>query len=193
MIIGLTGGIASGKTTVSNYLKKLGAEVINTDNITHNLLKKGNQGWFKVINCFGSFILTESGEIDRIKLGKIVFNNSIKLKKLENILHPLIINIVKKKINKISDSKSVIVEVPLLYEVRMEEMFDQVWVVYIDRQTQIKRAAERSNLSEKDIKNRMKFQIPLDVKKNRADLVIDNKGTEKDLKDKLYNIWKKFH
>ena len=189
MIIGLTGGIASGKSTVSMVLKELGAEIINADEIAHELLKKGNKGWKRVVEEFSSEVLTENKEINRKKLGQIVFNNREKRKTLENLTHPLIIEEIEKKINKKPNKQNIVIEAPLLYEVGLEEKMDEVWVVYVDKKTQIKRLKQRDNLNEEEALKRINSQLSLEKKKEKADIVINNQGTKKDLKEKVRKIW----
>ena len=189
MIIGLTGGIASGKSTVSMVLKELGAEIINADEIAHELLKKGNKGWKRVVEEFSSEVLTENKEINRKKLGQIVFNNREKRKTLENLTHPLIIEEIENEINKNSNKQNIVIEAPLLYEVGLEEKMDEVWVVYVDKKTQINRLKQRDNLNEEEALKRINSQLSLEKKKEKADIVINNQGTKKDLKEKVRMIW----
>lgn len=193
LIIGLTGGIASGKSTVSKYLQELGAEVVNTDKLNHQLQKKGNKGWKKILQVFGKLILKNNGEINRNKLGKIVFRNPDKLKKLEKAVHPLIFQKVQQIINN-TETGIIVLEVPLLFETGREEMVDQIWVVYVDKKTQIQRAKKRDNfMSEKQIIQRINAQIPLEEKKKRADIVIENQGSLAQLKNKVEKIWEHLH
>ena len=189
MLIGLTGGIASGKTTVSNILKDLGLKIINADKIAHELLKKGNKGYERVVNEFGEQILNEDEEINRDYLGKLVFNDEQKRNKLENLTHPLIIDQINEKIKENEDEEHLVIEAPLLYEVGLEDMMDQVWVVYVNRKTQIKRLKNRDDLDLKEAKQRIDAQIPLEEKKEKADIVIDNNGTKQELKEQVKKYW----
>lgn len=190
MIIGLTGGIASGKTTVSNQLKELGAEIIDADEIAFNILQKGEQAWQKVIDCFGEKILKDDQEINRSLLGKIIFNQPQARKKLEAITHPVIIAEIKRKIKSLKDKQKIIVLVaPLLYESNLDNLVDAVWVVFVEKKTQLKRLRQRDNLSVPEAKKRIEAQIPLIKKKEMADVVIVNEGTKQDLKIKVIKLW----
>jgi len=192
MIIGLTGGIASGKTTVSKILKQMGIKVISADDIAHKKIKKGEKGWRRVIDEFGEEILQDDGEIDRKKLGKIVFNNQQQRKKLEQLTHPLIITEIKEKINKHNKSEEhLVIEAPLLYETGLEDNMDQIWVVYVDRKTQIERLMKRNNFTQKEAEQRIDSQLSLEQKKQKADIVIDNRGRKEDLKNKVKKFWEK--
>lgn len=196
MNIGLTGGIASGKTTAANYLQELGAKVISADEISREIMKKGRPAWQKVVEEFGRSILKEDGELDRSRLGKIVFNDSSKLKLLEKITHPLIINEMEKKIAEIrkQDEKAnrklvIVLEIPLLFEIGLMEMVDQVWVVFVDQSTQIERVMERDGLSPVQARSRIEAQIPMTRKKELADVVIDNTSSRVELKNRINNLW----
>lgn len=190
MLIGLTGGIASGKSTVSRILQDFGAKIIDADKIAHEVLKKGEEGWRRVKNHFGSEILKENEEIDRSYLGKIVFNDSAARKKLESLVHPLIISKIKKEIKRVSgESKIVIVDAPLLYETNLDRLVEEVWVVYVDSKTQLKRLIQRNGLSQTEACNRIKSQMSLEKKKECADVIIDNTGNKDDLYQQLEELW----
>lgn len=176
-VIGLTGGIASGKSVVSQALQALGAEIINADEIAHNVVDPFKPAWNEIINLFGKEILNEDNTINRKKLGEIVFNDREKLMQLNQITHPHIIKEISNSIKEagLANRQAVVlVEVPLLYETHMDKLFDEIWVTWVDRETQIKRLMERDGISEEDALKRIEAQIPLDEKAKRADLVIDN-------------------
>ena len=192
MIIGLTGGIATGKSTAADYLEKKGAEIIDADQISHNLTQKGKKGWELVVEEFGEEILREDGEFDRDKLGELVFGDSKKRKKLEALLHPLIIYEMKEQAHKFLESgKIVIFMAPLLFEANLDRFCDQIWVIGSSQQSQIKRLKKRDNLSKKEALKRIKAQIPLQQKKEKADVVIENDSSIKNLKEKIDFYWKK--
>ncbi|MFW6035863.1 MAG: dephospho-CoA kinase [Halothermotrichaceae bacterium] len=187
MIIGLTGGIASGKTTVSNLLKKLGAVIIDADKIAHQVLET-KTAREKVISYFGSAII-DNNQINRKKLGKIVFNNSEEKKKLEEITHPMIIDIIKMKIKQYSKKNDIIVvDAPLLLETNLDKIVDSVWVVYVNKKTQLKRLMNRDNINLYKAKKRINSQMPLAKKRKLADIVIDNNGSKKELEQKVKKI-----
>ncbi|NLG33322.1 MAG: dephospho-CoA kinase [Syntrophomonadaceae bacterium] len=185
-IIGLTGGIASGKSTVSKVLGELGAIVIDVDKLAHKAMEPHNPAWTDIVNYFGREILAADMTIDREKLGQVVFNDPDKLKKLNAITHPRIHELVKQQIHCLRLSQPdalVFVEVPLLYESNQEKNYDEVWVVWVDRETQIKRLMQRNGLDRGLAIKRIESQMPLDEKAKRADVVIDNsKGVEETIK-----------
>lgn len=191
--IGLTGGIASGKSTVSDYFSAQGIPIISTDKITHQLQKKGTDCYQQIINFFGVGILDQEGEINRKQLGKIVFADKKKLEKLEEIIHPAVKEKLAEQFAFLAQKKpelpAVIVEVPLLYEAGWEQLFDEIWVVYVNRDTQIKRLQKNRNLDYSTAVRRIDAQMPLLKKKSKADFVIDNSSTEKDLIKQLEKKW----
>lgn len=179
-IIGLTGGIASGKSTVSRILKDLGAVIIDADETAHSVIEPNKPAWRDIVQNFGEGILNPDMTINRDKLGEIVFQNPEQLDRLNHITHPRIMESLKDNFQRIktnSPNAIVVLEVPLLYETFMDRMCDKVWVVWVDRETQIKRLIGRNNYSEEEAIRRIDSQIPLDEKARRADLVIDNRGT----------------
>ena len=205
MIIGLTGGIASGKTTVARFLEELGARVISADDISREIMQKGKPVWQKIIKEFGNKILKESGEIDRFRLGKMVFRDNKKLRLLEKITHPHIIAEMKRRVieiqqesknkwqteknDKIIEKPVIILEIPLLFEAGLTEMVDQVWVVFVDCETQLERIINRDGLNKKEARQRIQAQIPLARKKELADVVIDNRDSQIELRQKVSEVW----
>ncbi|ACL69247.1 dephospho-CoA kinase [Halothermothrix orenii] len=191
MIIGLTGGIASGKSTVSNILKELGACIIDADRIAHKILKKGQPGWRGVVGYFGTDIIDDKGEIDRKKLGKLVFNKPEERKKLEKITHPIIISQIKDEIVSLKNKCNLIIlDAPLLFEANLDRLVDRVWVVYVDRDIQLRRLQERDGLSREEAILRIETQMPLKEKARLADIVIDNNGSIKKLKKQVIKHWR---
>lgn len=179
-ILGLTGGIASGKSTVSRILKDLGAIIIDADETAHSAIEPNKPAWRDIVSNFGQEILNPDMTINRERLGEIVFLDSEQLNLLNHITHPRIMESLKDDFQKIKASSPdaiVVLEVPLLYETFMERMCDEVWVVWVDRETQLKRLMARNSYSEEEAIRRIDSQIPLDEKARRADVVIDNRGT----------------
>ena len=170
-IVYLTGGIATGKSTVAKFFKELGADVIDADEIAHKVIEKGTQAYSKIVKEFGKDILTPSGAIDRRKLGALVFKDKEKLRKLESIVHP---EVLKKMADEIARSKSdiVIVEIPLIFEKKMD--LHPVVVVYAPREVQKSRLMRRDGLTEEEAEVRLSSQIDIDEKRKLADFVIDN-------------------
>ncbi len=179
-VIGLTGGIASGKSTVSKALADLGATVIDGDETAHRLMEPHQPIWEDIVNKFGREILNPDLAIDRAKLGKIVFDDPEQMAELNRISRPRIIESIineMESIKKISPNTVLVLDVPLLFEARLDKLSDQVWVVWIDRETQIKRLMERNHYTREEAVKRIDSQMSLDEKAQRADVVIDNSGS----------------
>lgn len=175
-VIGLTGGIASGKTTVSTFLKSKGYEVIDADLISREIYNVDEDVYKKVITEFGTEILNNDRTINRKKLGKVVFNNKLKLKKLNEITHPIITNKILKKIeeSKLRGEKICFVDAALLIEANLVKYVDEVWLVVADEEVQINRLMKRDNISYEDAKKRIESQMPVVEKKKYADFIINN-------------------
>ncbi|MFW5786969.1 MAG: dephospho-CoA kinase [Halanaerobiales bacterium] len=194
MIIGLTGGIATGKSTVSKILKNYGAYIIDADKIAHEVLSKGEEAWKKVIDEFGEQVLNKNKEIDRKVLGEIVFSDKSKLRELEKITHPEIVKKIKKEIKSNKDKEgNIVLEAPLLFETGLEGLCDEIWVVYTDRETQVKRLLKRDKLSIKEAENRINSQMDLKKKKKKADRLLNNNKNIGNLKKRVDELWKKIN
>ncbi|MBF0510950.1 MAG: dephospho-CoA kinase [Candidatus Omnitrophica bacterium] len=178
-IIGLTGGFGSGKTTVAAMFARQGFPVIDADEITRELLAPGKKCVKKVAKVFPGVILKPL-KVDRLALAKIVFNNPRELLKLTNILYPEALKVIKSQISQYKDEPFVILDVPLLFESKWDRITDTNIVVKARRADQIKRIQKRLKLSKSQIMSRIKNQMPLKEKCERADIVIDN---SRDLKD----------
>ncbi|HHY78740.1 MAG TPA: dephospho-CoA kinase [Clostridiales bacterium] len=193
MVIGLTGGIASGKSTVSSILKDLGAYIIDVDKIGKDVVEKGQKAYNDIVCFFGKAILLPDGQINRKALGNIVFSDSEKLKKLNSITHPHIIARVKDIISKCKDEgiDRIVVDAAILIEMGLNSLCDMVWLVTVDKDTQLKRLMERDNYTYEEANNRIMAQTSDKNKLNYADVVIDNNGTLEDLKKKVVELWNK--
>ena len=192
MKIGLTGGIASGKSTVSNILDSLGAPIIDADEIAHQLMEPERKLWGKVVEYFGREILDSQGKIDRERLGEIIFNNAQKKEQLEQLTHPVIISEIKSRLTKLNyNHKVVIADVPLLIEVGMMDFFAEVWLVYVTRDIQIKRLMQRDDINRAAAVKKIEAQMSLEKKKRYADRIIDNNGSESELKQQVQEVWRK--
>lgn len=175
--VGLTGGIATGKSTVARILEdRLGIPVINSDQIARDVVKKGQIGYKHVVEAFGDGILDSSGEIDRAKLGKLVFDDPQKRRLLESILHPLITQEIDRRVKEKEQEghKLIVLEIPLLFEKGLQNRVDYTVVVYAPEEQQLDRLMKRDGLSLEEAKKRLKAQIPIDEKIKLADFVIDN-------------------
>ena len=198
MLIGLTGGIASGKSLVAGELKRLGAYLIDADEIAREVVKRGLPAYSEIVKEFGEKILNPDKTINRKELGRIVFSNSELRKRLEQITHPRIRKKIEAEISaiKAKNPKAVIVvDAALLIEGGLYKKMDKVIVVYADEKTQIKRLTERDGLAIEDAKNRISSQMPLREKRKYADFVVENvegKSKEK-IKDEVKTIFEKLN
>jgi len=187
-VIGLTGGIASGKSTVSNYLIAKGYQVIDADLIARAVVKKGSIGLEKIVNAFGNSILLKNGCLDRKKLREIVFNKKEALNQLEEITHPLIIGKIKKNINIMRENKdisSVFLDCPLLFEMSLENLVNEVWLVSTTTEKQINRIVERDDTTPSKAKDIINQQMPLEEKVKKSDIIIENNSTITELNAKI--------
>jgi len=179
-IIGLTGGIASGKSTVAKCLASLGAHIIDADLIAHQIMEPGAPAYQEIIQHFGEQVIHTSGQIDRVKLGAIVFSQPEELKVLNGITHPHIGTETRQRIKAAAAAgvEVAVLDVPLLYEVGMEKLADEVWVVWVNPEIQRERLIQRDNISEATARSRIASQMPLEEKRKRAQVVIDNNGSQ---------------
>lgn len=192
-IIGLTGGIASGKSTVSNILKFMGFNVIDADVISREVVEIGKPAYFEIIEHFGRDIIDEDGNINRKKLGSIIFNDDNEREKLNLIVHPYIFAAIKDYIEKDSESKIIFVDIPLLIEV-LDDLqfhgihFDEIWLVYVDEEIQLKRLMERDSIGKEEAIKRIEAQMPMCLKKKYATRIIDNSGEKNELERKVKKL-----
>lgn len=180
MNTGLTGGIASGKSTVANLLVERGAILIDADRIAREVVLPGTPLLGRVAERFGQAILHPDGSLNRKKLGEIVFTDDASRKDLEGLLHPEIRALMKKRMQEAEvnqPEKLVVVDVPLLYESGLSAMFDEVIVVYVPLDEQERRLMARDGLSPEQARRRIEAQQSLELKKSQADIVIDNSGS----------------
>ena len=175
-ILGLTGGIASGKSTVSAYLAQNGALIIDADLIARQVVAKKSSGLKQIVAKFGEEILTASGELDRKKLGKLVFSNKDLLKALTDITGPLIRAEILREIEaaKKAQVKLVVLDIPLLFETGYQTLCDKVMVVTIPSKLQLERVMKRDNLSAAEARKRIANQLPASRRNELADVLIDN-------------------
>ena len=176
ILVGLTGGIASGKSLVSKLLKELGAYIIDADEIAHEVIQPGGPAYQEILQQFGEEILSKDGTIDRLRLGRLVFSDPVKRTLLEGIVHPRVFAIEEARRRKIAqkDPQAVIIfDAPLLIETRAYELMDKVIVVYANHRTQLKRLMERDHLDYDEAKRRIAAQLPLTDKRQYADYIIN--------------------
>lgn len=183
-IIGITGGISSGKSTVCNAIANKGYKIIDCDKINRDLSNIGQPIYMAILNSFGKDYLLKNNEIDRKKLGSLIFNNNEAKLKLNQISHPLILSEMKRQISKIND-KLVFVEIPLLYEAKLDNICDYVICVYLNKKQQLERLMKRESIDEAYALAKIDSQMDLNMKKDLADFVIDTKG---DLVDTINQV-----
>lgn len=184
-VIGITGSIAVGKSTVTNYLLTHGYPVIDADQISHQALCQGTSCYEQVIKKFDC--LNEDGTINRQQLGHIVFHDSHKKQQLEDIIHPYVIETMQKAIDEYQ-GKLIFLDIPLLYEVHLEAMCDKVVVVYVDEKTQMERLMKRNHIGESEALLLMNQQISIEKKKTMADYIIDNRLHYEDLYQNIESV-----
>lgn len=192
-VIGLTGGIASGKSTIANLLRSLGAPVFDADAESRAVVGRGRVALNEIAAAFGMEYLTDGGELNRPKMAELVFHDKEALKKLEGIIHK---NVLAAAQNFVADCSSknlpaAVLDVPLLIECGWHKKVDVVWLVAVDSETQIERAMARSNMTREEVKARIAAQMTLKEKRAYADLVIDNSGTFGETEKVVAAAWKK--
>ncbi|MBE9512861.1 MAG: dephospho-CoA kinase [Chloroflexi bacterium] len=190
-IIGLTGGIGSGKSTVAQFLAGLGAVIIDADKIGHELLKPNTEAWREVVAGFGRQILTPDGNIDRKKLGEIVFGNPESLLKLNRIMHPRIYEKVRAQLEEYRQGGVgvVVLEAPLLLEAGWASLVDKIWVTVASRATVLRRLQERVGLSELESTARITSQLSAEERVGRTDVIIDTDCDLDELEAKVEKLW----
>jgi dephospho-CoA kinase len=192
LLIGLTGGIASGKSTAAMFLKELGAGVIDFDILSRKVVRPDEKAWGKIVEYFGEDILLDNRELDRKKISEIVFHDSEKRKRLEGFTHPAIGEEFVKEVDMIANSGNqdiILVVVPLLIECRMQALFHAIAVVYIPREMQVQRLMERDGISGDMASNIINAQMSIDEKLRHADFVINNSGSLEETKSQVQVMW----
>lgn len=180
IIAGLTGGIASGKSTIARFFSEVGAQVVDADKIAREVVKPGTPGYDAVVAFFGRTILLPDGDIDRKRLGEIIFNDPDKKASLDAIVHPLVFERSAEMIAQIAAETPdavVIMDVPLLIEANMGRDFEEMIVVYVPETIQLERLMNRDGIDEQAAMARIRSQMPIEEKRRRATVVIDNSGT----------------
>ena len=188
-VIGLTGGIVSGKSTVSELLSAHGFKIVDADIASRQAVEKGTKGLERVKEAFGEQAIDENGEMNRAYVGEVVFNQPEKRLELNEIVHPIVREIMEKeKAQYLSEGYHVIMDIPLLFENNLQDTVDEVWLVYTSESIQIDRLMERNNISMEEAKARVYSQISIDKKRRMADREIDNRDTKLELKQNLENL-----
>jgi len=190
--VGLTGGIATGKSKAVRMLVKRGARVIDHDGLVHALQEPGQPVWKRIIETFGRDILDADERIDRKKLGALVFDDEQRRKALEGIVHPAVLEEAQHQRDEIGrqDRQAIVLsDIPLLLEVGMQDLFDLILLVYAPPQVQILRVMKRNKMTREEAEARLRAQMPIDEKLKFADLAIRNDGTMRDLEKRVDEVW----
>lgn len=192
-VIGLTGGIASGKSSVARTLEKLGAVVVDADQLAREVVKPGEPTYFAIIAEFGEQILNPDRTIDRSALGKRVFADVAARKRLERITHPAIGSRAAKKLAELQHAGAQVVfyMAPLLIEAGITSRVDEIWVVYVDKETQLQRLMQRDQISREDAMQRLAAQMPMAEKVKHGKVVIDNSGTLDETERQVREAWER--
>ena len=190
-VIGLTGGIGSGKTTVSQCLAELGAIILDADKLGHEAYKPDTEAWREVVATFGRQILTPSGEIDRKKLGEIVFSNPESLSRLNQIMHPKMYDMMKAQIEGYRQQgvAVVVLEAAILIEANWTSLADEVWVTVAPEDKVLKRLKEQRGLDEEQTLARIRSQLSAEERAQHADVIINNEGDLDEVKAKVKELW----
>jgi len=190
-VIGLTGGIGSGKSTVSQCLAELGAVIIDADKVGHEAFKPDTEAWHEVVATFGRQILTPTGEVDRKKLGEIVFNNPEALLRLNQIMHPKMRDMMKSQIEdyRRQGVDVVVLEAAVLIEANWTSLVDEVWVTVASEATVLERLKKQRGLDEGQTLARIRSQISSEERAKQADVVINNDGDLDEVKTKVRELW----
>ncbi|MDE7264569.1 MAG: dephospho-CoA kinase [Anaeroplasmataceae bacterium] len=186
-VVGITGGIASGKSTVCQYLASLGYPVIDSDKISKNLSQKGMPLYEAIRNAFGDRFLKKNLELDRQKFGHYVFEHPEELSKLNAISHPLIVEEIKKMLKKMPDTL-IFLDIPLLFEAKLSYLCDTIVCVYVNEETQIKRLMERDGISKEYAELKISAQMPLDEKRKRSNYVVESMEDINRTKENIHMI-----
>ena len=192
LVIGLTGSIGTGKSEVARLLESMGAVVINADQVGHEAYTPNTESWREVVEAFGKDILQPTGEIDRRKLGTIVFSDPQQLAKLNGIMHPRMAGMVGERIEKLrtQGTEVVVVEAALLFEAKWDYLVDEVWTTDAPVETVIQRLQDRNGLQEEEVRKRIDSQMDREERLQRSHLILDNSGDVAQLEQTVNSLWK---
>ena len=190
-VIGLTGGIGTGKTQVSRLLEELGASIVNADLLGHEVYAPQSEGWHAVVNAFGEQIVSDNGEIDRRALGGIVFSDDSALRQLNAIMHPRIYDLAEQRLKGLADQgvTTAVLEAALLIEAKWTPLVDDVWVTVSPEEDIIARLQERNNMDEATARSRIDSQMPQTERVEHADVIVENNASLEDLSDSVKELW----
>ncbi|CAM5795416.1 MULTISPECIES: dephospho-CoA kinase [Brevibacillus] len=190
MILGLTGGIATGKSTVTAMLREQGIPVIDADQIAREVVELGKPAYEAIVRHFGKEILLPGGQIDRKKLGEIVFSDEAERQKLNAIVHPEVRRVMREEAEAAekNGAKIVFMDIPLLFESKLQHMVDKIVVVYAPAHLQLARMMERDEFEEEQAQKRLRAQLPIEQKRADADFVIDNTGSREETEKQVIQL-----
>ncbi|MFJ7744338.1 dephospho-CoA kinase [Peribacillus sp. NPDC097295] len=194
-IIGITGGIASGKSSVSQYIKELGFQVVDADVASRAVVEPGEDAYLQVVKAFGEDLLCPDGSIDRTKLGSIIFHDQEKRLLLNSIVHPAVRNWMRVETEKAlaTGVETVFMDIPLLFESKLTFMVEKTLLIYVDESVQLERLMNRNVLTKSDALARIRSQMPLKDKKALADAIVDNNGDIEETKKQVEEVLKKWN
>ncbi|MDP3880513.1 MAG: dephospho-CoA kinase [Dehalococcoidales bacterium] len=194
-VIGLTGGIGSGKSTVARFLAEMGAIILDADKLGHEVFKPDTPAWHEVVATFGTEVLSPGGEIDRQKLGGIVFNDPEALSRLNRIMHPRINDMAKARIEEYrrQGADVVVLEAAILIEADWTSVVDEVWVTVAPEDRVLERVKEQRGLDETQIRARIRSQLTTEERIKHADVVIQNAGDLDEIKSRVREQWDRLH
>jgi len=194
-VIGLTGGIGSGKSTVARFLAEMGAVIIDADKVGHEALQPGSEVQQQVVTAFGGKIVAADGNIDRARLGGIVFDNPEALAKLNRIMHPPMYNMVEAQLEEYRRQGVgvVVIDAPILLEAGWDSLVDEIWVTVAAESSILQRVKDRKTLPEAEILARISSQLPTEERTRHASKVIDTDCSLEELKAKVEELWERLH
>lgn len=190
-IIGLTGSIASGKSTVSRILAECGAPIVDADLIAREIAKRGQAGWSGIVEAFGEGVLLPNGELDRMKVGEMIFRDAKKRAMLDAIMHPIILERINTQIEELARAgyKAAVLDIPLLLELGWQDKVDAVWLVAVSPDVQKMRLMARNDLTEEQALARIASQMSIAEKRQYADKIIENDGTPEETATIVQKLW----
>ena len=191
-IIGITGGIASGKSTVTEFLRQQGYQVIDADQLAHELQEPGGRLYQALLSTFGSSILQEDGRLDRPKLGAMIFGNPELLAQSSQLQNEIIREELARRRDLLAETEDIFfMDLPLLFELGYDNWFDQIWLVDVTEETQLSRLMARNALSQEEAEKRIAAQLSLREKRKKADVLIDNNGSLEEARQQLRDALQK--
>ena len=190
-VIGLTGGIGSGKSAVTALLGELGAAVVDADKVGHQAYQPHTETWQAVVDAFGTDILQPNEEVDRRKLGAVVFSDPKELARLNSIMHPRMYTMLEVQLNEMRESgvEVAVLEAAILIEAKWTPLVDEVWVTVASEDTVVLRVQQRNNLAEEEIRRRIRSQLSNEERSEHANVVIENNAGMQELQDKVNDLW----